>query len=394
MNKALTKNKAEALASTSSGLVPLKTTLETRARYSLLSVYITSVPAKKASGVLNLTRKLFPEDGGYDLQHIRRFAKHTDVPGHVRTSMLEARAESDDPADIESPELFLLVGAANLISSEELRSALSPILDPATICSIKVPLLAPTSQEQAKSWSSQYWPIVYKKSNPFGPHPAIVSRAEEEVQGEVEKYMDLAAEVARSSSTAGIGEEIGAVVVERKNGAARILAVAGDARWIKWPRVGTGNVTAHAALRVIAMVADGIKVQEERKAGKESEAKNTSEQKSIFRDQALDTLETKHHSSAEWIDGYLCHELELYITHEPCVMCSMAIVHSRFGRVIFGQRMPKTGGLCADSELGHGLFWRKELNWSLLAWQWISGEEDTKTSKESQSPVSHLGIHA
>ncbi|TGO83779.1 hypothetical protein BPOR_0594g00070 [Botrytis porri] len=393
MNKPLTQIKAEASDSTSSGLVPLKTTLETRARYSLLSVYITSVPAKKASGVLNLTRKLFPEDGGYDLQHIRRFAKQTDVPGHVRTSMLDARADSNDLADTESPELFLLVGAANLISSGELRSALSPILDPATICSVKVPLLAPTSQEQAKSWSSQYWPIVYKKSNPFGPHPAIVSRAEEEVQGEVEKYMDLAAEVARSSSTTGIGEQIGAVVVERKNGAARILAVAGDARWMKWPRAGSGNVTAHAALRVIAMVADGIKVQEERKAGKESEAKNTSEQTSIFRDQSLGTLEAKHHNSTEWVDGYLCHELELYITHEPCIMCSMAIVHSRFGRVIFGQRMPKTGGLCADSELGHGLFWRKELNWSLLAWQWISGEEDTETPKESQSLVSHLGIH-
>ncbi|THV46377.1 hypothetical protein BGAL_0391g00050 [Botrytis galanthina] len=393
MNKVLTENKAEASA-TSSGLIPLKTTLETRARYSLLSVYITSVPAKKASSVLNLTRRLFPEDGGYDLQHIRRFAKQTDVPGHVRTSMLEARAESDVPADTESPELFLLVGAANLISSEELRGALSPILDPATICSIKVPLLAPTSQEQAKSWSSQYWPIVYKKSNPFGPHPAIVSRAEEEIQGEVEKYMNLAAEAARSSSTTGVGEQIGAVVVERKNGAARILAVAGDARWMNWPRFGSGNVTAHAALRVIAMVADGIKVQEELKAGKDSEAKNTSEEKSIFRDQSLDTLEAKHHNSAEWIDGYLCHELELYITYEPCVMCSMAIVHSRFGRVIFGQRMPKTGGMCADSELGHGLFWRKELNWSLLAWQWMSGKEDTETSKESQSLVSHLGIHA
>ncbi|TGO67963.1 hypothetical protein BOTNAR_0032g00070 [Botryotinia narcissicola] len=363
-----------ASATTSSVLVPLKTTLETRARYSLLSVYITSVPAKKASCVLNLTRRLFPEDGGYDLHHIRIFAKQTDVPGHVRTSMLEARSKSDDQVEIESSELFLLVGAANIISSEELR--------------------APTSQEQAKSWSSQYWPIVYKKSNPFGPHPAIVSRVEEEIQGEVEKYMDLAAEVARSSSTPGVGEKIGAVVVERKNGVARILAVAGDARWKNWPRVGSGNVTAHAALRVIAMVADGIRVQEERKAGKDSEAKNTSEQKSIFRDQSLDVLEAEHHNSAEWIDGYLCHELELYITHELCVMCSMAIVHSRIGRVIFGQRMPKTGGMCADSELGHVLFWRKELNWSLLAWQWTSGKGDTETSKESQSLVSHLGIHA
>ncbi|KAF7866784.1 hypothetical protein EAF04_005626 [Stromatinia cepivora] len=391
MNRDLTNKKAGASLSTSGGLIPLKTTLETRARDSLLSVYITSIPAKKASGVLNLTRKLFPEDGGYDLQHIRRFAKQTDVPDHVRTSLLAAR--TDIQADADPSELFLLVGAANLIGSEELRNALSPILDPITICSIKVPLLAPTSQEQAKSWSSQYWPIVYKKSNPFGPHPAIVSRAEEEIQGEVQKWMDLAAEIAHSSSTAGIGEQIGALVVERKNGVARTLALAGDARWMNWPRVGSGNVTAHAALRAIAMVADGIKIQEESKAGTESE-KSTLDEKMIFRDQPLDTLEAKYHKSAEWIDGYLCHELELYITHEPCVVCSMAIVHSRFGRVVFGHRMSKTGGLCADSELGHGLFWRKELNWSLLAWQWISNREEIETSKESRNLLPHIDVHA
>jgi tRNA-specific adenosine deaminase 3 len=33
-------------------LVPLKTTLETRARGSLLDVYVTSVPIKQASGTL------------------------------------------------------------------------------------------------------------------------------------------------------------------------------------------------------------------------------------------------------------------------------------------------------------------------------------------------------
>ncbi|QSZ34125.1 hypothetical protein DSL72_005713 [Monilinia vaccinii-corymbosi] len=388
-----TPEEARAPIRTSGRLVPLKTTLETRARDSLLSVYITHVPAKKASGVLNLTRNLFPEDGGYDLQHIRRFAKQTDIPDHVRDSLLGARAENSDQAEAEPPELFLLVGATNLISLEELHDALSPILDPITTCSIKVPLLAPTSQEQAKLWSSQYWPIVYKKSNPFGPHPAIVSRAQAELQEEIEKWMDLAAEVAHSSSTAGIGEQIGAVVVERKNGVARTLAVAGDSRWMKWPRVGPGNVTAHAALRAIAMVADGIKIQEEKKAGAVS-TQSLLDGKTIFRDRSLDNMEEKHHKSSEWVDGYLCHELELYMTHEPCVMCSMAIVHSRFGRVVFEHRMPKTGGLCADSDLGHGLFWRKELNWSLLAWQWVSNEEESEAPRESRTPLPQLSVHA
>ncbi|KAH8781953.1 cytidine deaminase-like protein [Hyaloscypha finlandica] len=359
-------------------LIPLKTTLETRARGSLLDVYVTSVPVKQASGALEVIRRLLPGDGAVDLQHLRRFAKARDVPDAVREAFKRARVEvlggcGETTSTESATELFLIVGSTNAISSAAVAEELSVIVNDAAIFSIQVPRLAPTSQEQATLWSSQHWPTVYKKSNPFGPHPSIVSRTEQEIHGEVGKWMDLASEVARQADGTGSGERVGVVIVERKNGIGHPVAVAGDARWVDWPSEGPGNVTAHAALRAIAMVADGLgSSQSHRTHKKSSRTQNlTRTLRNIFQDRPVLDAEKDYCDLSGTVAGYLCHDLEIYCTHEPCVMCSMAILHSRFGKVIFQYRMPKTGGMCADGNLGHGLFWRKELNWTLLAWQWV-----------------------
>lgn len=41
---------------------------------------------------------------------------------------------------------------------------------------------------------------------------------------------------------------------------------------------------------------------------------------------------------------YLLTGLTLFTTHEPCIMCSMALVHSRVSRIFFIHSMPQTGG--------------------------------------------------
>jgi tRNA(adenine34) deaminase len=49
----------------------------------------------------------------------------------------------------------------------------------------------------------------------------------------------------------------------------------------------------------------------------------------------------------------------LYVTVEPCVMCTGALVHARVGRLVFGALDPKWGGagslynLAADPRLNH-----------------------------------------
>lgn len=42
--------------------------------------------------------------------------------------------------------------------------------------------------------------------------------------------------------------------------------------------------------------------------------------------------------------NYLLTSLTLFTTHEPCIMCSMALLHSRVKEVVYLIPMPKTGG--------------------------------------------------
>ena len=256
------------------------------------------------------------------------------------------------------------------------------------IRTIKVPVTPPLSHEQAKQLSQQYWPTVYKGGNPFGPHPAMITRAVDEIQSQAGHYMGLATRAGKATSAEGKGELFGAVVVERsKSAGPSVVAVAGDARWENITEArsqGKGNVMAHAVMRVIGMIA--------RQRVTASDTHQTHEtrgnQSSYFADKPLTTFENHIYSQSRLAPGgYLCLDLELYLTHEPCVMCSMAINHSRFGRVVFGQRMPRTGGLAADmvgdnasstaeavSRPCYGLWWCSQLNWKFLTWQWVDEE--------------------
>lgn len=44
-------------------------------------------------------------------------------------------------------------------------------------------------------------------------------------------------------------------------------------------------------------------------------------------------------------DAYLCTGCDVYVTSEPCVMCAMALLHSRVRRVFFAKPSPGRGGL-------------------------------------------------
>ena len=144
---------------------------------------------------------------------------------------------------------------------------------------------------------------------------------------------------------------------------------------------------AHAVMRVIGMIARKRRTcsDDSQKSGYEDDSSEP------FADACLTLLEKRMYSKSSIAPGgYLCLDLELYVTHEPCVMCCMALLHSRFGKVVFGEQMPDTGGLVAENVYHgqvrvsrYGLFWRPSLNWKFLAWQWRKeGEDKTDANKE------------
>ncbi|KFY48405.1 hypothetical protein V495_01361 [Pseudogymnoascus sp. VKM F-4514 (FW-929)] len=363
-------------------LKPLKTLLELKAGDSTIDVYVTVVPTKSANSVLSAVRSIIHDEYAVDLQHLRRFAKLHDLPPHLKSQV--SPSQSTALASDEQTSLCLLVAPTGSIDLPALKDCISnvlPLLEdkgPA-VWTIPVPQLAPTSQCQAKKWTETHWPTVYKKNNPFGPHPHILSRAEDEIAHDLNRWMAMAHSVAHASSSSGIGEGIGAVIVLRENGSSRALALAGDARWASRKTFPKGNVMAHAVLRAVGMIAQKVRAAEGENNCAPPPSSLDELESAMFLD--IPTHPEEHSVFNEGTvspDGYLCHNLEIYLTHEPCVMCSMALLHSRFGRVVIDSRAPATGGLCSEGisvgqphtpRLGHGLFWRKELNWSLLAWE-------------------------
>lgn len=78
--------------------------------------------------------------------------------------------------------------------------------------------------------------------------------------------------------------------------------------------------------------------------------------------------------------NYLCQNMTVFSSHEPCVMCCMALVHSRISRLIYLRSSPSSGGLETNYQLGD----REGLNWKFEIWKWIDRKSESNVASSDE----------
>ncbi|KAI9893746.1 MAG: tRNA-specific adenosine deaminase subunit tad3 [Vezdaea aestivalis] len=366
---------------TSPHLEPVKTFKEVHEIDRIAEAYAVKIPP--ASGAL-IARLMQNKNGTPEQRlirqireatHLRRFVRRNQLPDYVRNTVTPEEIEVGQRPNNDIGRLYFLACLTSTIPASDLCVVLEPFIKPTwpdediQIRRVLVNLSPPLTEEASSRDTRKYWPSTFKKNNPFGPQASALATAKVEMQPVTSRYMNLANTVALEGKALGLGAAVGAVITTRDH---KIVAVACDTRYAPLatpnptPGSDTGNPMCHAVLRAISMVA-----RQRRKLDPLRPNVRQGETEETFCDKPMTA--TEQMSSTESVlepSGYLCLHLDIYLTHEPCVMCSMALLHSRFTRVVIGKRVRSTGGLFADRQKGYGLGWRDELNWRFITFQW------------------------
>ncbi|KAE8157522.1 hypothetical protein BDV40DRAFT_44988 [Aspergillus tamarii] len=482
-------------------VIPVRTVQEARPREEFADAYVAEISVKSASKVIKALDNAFPRDPSRPLNHLRRFAKHTQLPDGLRSTMIKGEPSTQT--------IFTLI-TPPLPEAETLQKLLAPFAPPSEIPSeptqevgnielqaICVPLEPPLTIEQAEKWSKTMWPVVFNPATPratLAPPPQTLNRVLDSIKPKAGRYLALARKVADEAENSGLGRRVGAVVVdpelEAQIGATNenvgihwtdaIVAVAGDVRYArreagamsqserqlgagpnpnvqKYNSDVEGGPELHALMRAADLVANGRRKQDGNESNEQiplnrlekfflsqsdvahskplADPDDSSPVPGKYQKTDTGAIPKSTDSSREprlrsrAHGGYLCTDLDVYLTHEPCICCSMGLLLSRFRAVIFPrQGRMITGGLASEpviapvpvsdpadensettqdqnqheledrkpiehtkprsGRLYYGLHWRKELNWRALGFEFVEEGVTEQSAEEG------LAFHA
>lgn len=251
---------------------------------------VVTVEPKQAEVMMRLANKVAPLA---DLAHLKRIRSFRD--------------ETDG-----QHKLFMLLG----VDTPELRSRLNGVVDVSQGCTVKVASDAPTTQEQWDA-AAVLWPLSL-------PRPRVDPCCPSQLPaGDVNFWvatMRLCWEKGLEAKRAGF-IAIGAAVVNTEQ--RRIVAVA------------TGTLRAHHYRESVVYVKPDMEMCS-------CDPAATGGMHAAFEAVRLASI-------ASTDDAYLCNGLDVITNIEPCLMCTMAMIHSRVRRMICTRTNDRNGGCSLHS---------------------------------------------
>ncbi|KAJ2426653.1 tRNA-specific adenosine deaminase subunit tad3 [Coemansia sp. RSA 2531] len=251
-------------------------------------VFAIAISPSQTAQVLKFIGQRLPKLSG--IEHVKRVKKHTDG------------------------SLLVIMCQCSQISREALNSELQGTeWETLQVTEHAVPTVAPYTAEQYDLWKA-VWPVSYR--------PPVIVRTV--LSPEDREYIErILRHVADSISTE---EDVVVAICSPNTRLVMAETTVSQASRKVYP-------LKHAAMCCIAKVADAeLKRQE----------------------CASDVLPAKRphspiasdgDSNGDYVAGYLCEGLDVFASREPCVMCTMALVHSRIGRLFFLAASPGGGGI-------------------------------------------------
>lgn len=280
-----------------------------------ITVWCCNIKPQQSKDFISFIREFITPYDNQGLTHLKRFQKIPNSHGTILKSVIASGELFESKEEL----LDLLQSHAGSIIADDIKLE--------DLYSLKVPSSSPPTKEMAVEWSEKYWPIAWK-GNPNIQHlKGLKINIKHEKQVITKLLNSLRNHVISGTKSSPVATII------RRDGENESLE-------------SSTLVTTYDCSRLHPLdhsIMVGIKEMAEK------------ERQSREQTPPQDLLHT----------NYLLTNLTIYTTHEPCVMCSMALVHSRIDRIIYIKPM-NNGGLESNYQLGD----RDGLNWKFDIWRW------------------------
>ena len=299
--------------------------------------------------------------------HLKRVRRTNSTPATLEILVCPAPRPHEQYLSMSTQKELKAAAYAHL--SEEVIALVERL--EASLCIIHVPEQMPCSLEQAEEWS-HYWPLSYKR-----PHPGLTIPPEDVPV--MHRHMTRALQLASTNRERG-GVFNACIIVNplsdseivqasdcRQNhplhhAAMQAAAAAGEWQLRVWPvteeRMET-HVFHEKLLAVVAskrrrMQSNGNSSSEENGGDPNKPAHNGGGNNNGPFLSESERSDTKS-SLSENERPYLCTGFDAYLVGEPCLMCAMALVHSRVRRVVFCRNDATHGALGGSGTRIHSL---------------------------------------